>query len=346
MNHVTIALLKSFTSRSGSVLTLYKLRLARGLKRKSFRPSPSVFDTASAWGNCIDPVRLLICEYLLTYTVLIMSGPTRPRPERHGTDPLNAVFKALNDPSRRLLLDRLRESDGQTLAELCAHLPSMTRYGVMNHLRVLAEAELVTSVASGRSKHHYINPVPIRLIHDRWISNFTEPLVGGLAALGPALAAGNKQKEQAVPVPTHRYQTFVRCNPDQAWTALTDGESTVRYFYGTRVESTWSPGDPLRYLGPDGTVVADGEVITSDAPHRLEMTFHPRWDPVIEAEGAAHMAWLVEEVNGLTRITVEYYDLAPDSKQASEFMEGIPLIVAGLKTLLETGQPLALGSQQ
>ncbi len=98
-------------------------------------------------------------------------------------DELDKVFKALNDPSRRLLLDRLRETDGQTLGELCTHLPAMTRYGVMNHLRVLAEAHLVTTTTVGRHKHHYLNPVPIRLIHDRWISNFTEPMVDGLIAL-------------------------------------------------------------------------------------------------------------------------------------------------------------------
>lgn len=263
-------------------------------------------------------------------------SPTEP-----DGDAVNSVFKALNDPSRRLLLDRLRQQDGQTLGELCAHLPAMTRYGVMNHLRVLADANLVTAVMSGRSKHHFLNPVPIRLIHDRWISNFTEPVVGSLAALGAGLAAHTQHKEQTVSIPSHRYQTFVRCAPDEAWTAITDGDSTVRYFYGTRVESTWVAGDPVRYLAPDGSVVADGEVITADAPKRLEMTFHPRWDPALESEGAAHMAWIVDEADGLTRVTVEYYDLAADSRQASDFMAGIPLIVAGLKTLLETGQPLS-----
>ncbi len=261
-------------------------------------------------------------------------------PNDEDVESVNSVFKALNDPSRRLLLDRLRQQDGQTLGELCAHLPSMTRYGVMNHLRVLADAHLVTTVTAGRNKHHYLNPVPIRLIHDRWISNFTEPMVGGLAALGVTYAAHREPKEQTVPVPSHRYQTFVRCTPNDAWTAITDGDSTVRYFYGTRVESTWVPGEPLRYLAPDGSVVADGDVIAADAPHRLEMTFHPRWDPALESEGAAHMAWIVDESDGLTRITVEYYDLAADSKQAADFMAGVPLIVAGLKTLLETGQPL------
>ena len=98
-------------------------------------------------------------------------------------DDLDLVFKALADPSRRLLLDRLREDDGQTLNALTDVLPEMTRFGVMKHLRVLEEAHLVTTERSGREKLHYLNPVPIREIHDRWISNYAEPHVVGLLAL-------------------------------------------------------------------------------------------------------------------------------------------------------------------
>ena len=96
---------------------------------------------------------------------------------------MDEVFRALNDPSRRLLLDKLFAEDGQTLGELCAHLPEMTRFGVMNHLRVLEEGRLVTTRRQGRSKLHYLNPVPIRLLHDRWISKYTEPRVGAIADL-------------------------------------------------------------------------------------------------------------------------------------------------------------------
>ena len=93
------------------------------------------------------------------------------------------VFRALADPSRRLLLDRLFERDGRALGELELELPEMTRFGVMKHLRVLEEAGLVTTRRAGRSKHHYLNPVPIRLIHDRWIDKYREPRVSALAEL-------------------------------------------------------------------------------------------------------------------------------------------------------------------
>ena len=92
------------------------------------------------------------------------------------------VFKALADPTRRLLLDRLYERDGRTLTELESEV-EMTRFGVMKHLRVLEDAALVVTRRSGREKLHVLNPVPIRLIHDRWIDKYTERHVSALADL-------------------------------------------------------------------------------------------------------------------------------------------------------------------
>jgi DNA-binding transcriptional ArsR family regulator len=96
---------------------------------------------------------------------------------------VDEVFKAVADVGRRALLDALRERDGQTVGELCETLPDMTRFGVMKHLRILEDAHLVVTERAGRSKHHYLNPVPIREIHDRWIAPYREPLVAGLLAL-------------------------------------------------------------------------------------------------------------------------------------------------------------------
>jgi DNA-binding transcriptional ArsR family regulator len=92
------------------------------------------------------------------------------------------AFKALADPTRRYLLDRLFERDGRSLGELESEL-EMTRFGVMKHLRVLEEAGLVVSRRSGREKLHFLNPVPIRLIHDRWIDKYTEHRVAALTDL-------------------------------------------------------------------------------------------------------------------------------------------------------------------
>ena len=95
---------------------------------------------------------------------------------------MDEVFKALADPTRRSLLDRLFEEDGQTLSALEEHVP-MTRFGVMKHLRVLEEAGLITTRRNGREKLHFLNPVPIRLIHDRWVSKFAEPWAAALTGL-------------------------------------------------------------------------------------------------------------------------------------------------------------------
>jgi DNA-binding transcriptional ArsR family regulator len=95
---------------------------------------------------------------------------------------MDDVFRALADPTRRALLDALFEDDGQTLTALEQRIP-MTRFGVMKHLRVLEQAGLVTTRRSGREKLHYLNPVPIRLIHDRWVSKYAEPLAATLSGI-------------------------------------------------------------------------------------------------------------------------------------------------------------------
>jgi len=95
---------------------------------------------------------------------------------------MDEVFKALADPTRRALLDELFARDGQTLSELAERLP-MTRFGVMKHLRVLEDAGLVSTHRRGREKLHHMNPVPIRLIHDRWVSKYAEPLAATISAV-------------------------------------------------------------------------------------------------------------------------------------------------------------------
>jgi DNA-binding transcriptional ArsR family regulator len=101
---------------------------------------------------------------------------------------MDAVFKALADPTRRALLDRLYEEDGQSLSALERRLP-MTRFGVMKHLKVLEEARLITTKRRGREKLHFLNPVPIRLVHDRWVSKYAEPWVATLTGLKKRLEA-------------------------------------------------------------------------------------------------------------------------------------------------------------
>lgn len=249
-----------------------------------------------------------------------------------------SAFRALNDESRRKLLDALLERDGQTLRELCEVLPGMTRPGVMNHLKVLAEGELIATAKVGRERHHYLNPVPIQLIHDRWLDKFTAPAVRALAEMTTRLDDPD-HGATTMTGPDHVHETYIRCAPSAAWEAIVDGDQTVQYFFGTRIECDLVAGAPLRYLDTEGTVVADGEIVAVDPGARLEMLFHPRWSPELDAAGPVRTVWIVEEAMGLTKVRVEYYDLR--SPTLEDFQQGIPFIVAGMKTLLETGAPIA-----
>ena len=246
------------------------------------------------------------------------------------------AFRALADPSRRLLLDRLFERDGQTLGELAGHLPDMTRFGVMRHLDVLESAGLIATRRAGREKRHYLNPVPIRLIHDRWISKYAAPVVGAMSALkghleGPPMAVPPDGIDRI----DHVYSIYINATPERVWRALTDGDETVQYYFGTRVSSDWKPGSHLTYAYPDGTVAADGDVIAVDPPTRLEMTFLARWDPELEAEGPVRQVWELEAAESATKLTVTSYGLKAGSRLAEEFSGGIVFIVSGLKSHVE-----------
>ena len=247
------------------------------------------------------------------------------------------IFRALGDPGRRELLDQLFERDGQTLGELCSYLPGMTRFGVMKHLAVLEEAGLLTTQKVGREKRHFLNPVPIRLVHDRWIGKFAEPVVGAMSAMKRTL-------EATVDTVDHVYSVYIKATPERVWRAITDGDDSVRYYYGTRVASDWTPGAPITYTYPDGSIAADGAVIDIEPGRKVTMSFHPRWDPETEAGGPIRMTWAVEagEDGGPTRLTVTSA-LVPGSRVEAEFSGGVVLIVSGLKTMVETGEPLSVG---
>jgi DNA-binding transcriptional ArsR family regulator/uncharacterized protein YndB with AHSA1/START domain len=253
------------------------------------------------------------------------------------------VFKALADPSRRVLLDRLFERDGQTLTELCSHLPGMTRFGVMSHVDVLERAGLVTARKVGREKRHYLNPVPIREVADRWMSRYSAPIVGALVSL-------RRQLEQEVPpmadtpgtAPDHVYVTYIRATADAIWQAITEGDQTVRYYFGTRLETTLEPGSAFRYTYADGSVAADGQILAVEPGRSLAMSFQARWDPQLVAEGPVRMTWLIEPAGpGACKVSVIHEGMGP--KTTTEFTGGIAFIVSGLKSVLETGAGLPTG---
>ena len=184
------------------------------------------------------------------------------------TDDLDAVFKALADPTRRTLLDRLRERNGQTLGELCDQL-GMARQSATQHLGVLEAASLVTAVRRGRQKLHYLNPVPIYSIQQRWIANFELPRLRALSAL-----KRRAEEEQMASIPAYVYVTYIESTPERVWHALTDADLTAGYWGHSNV-SDWQPGSPWQHVRADGSGVADvtGTVLEADPPRRLVLTF-------------------------------------------------------------------------
>src|SRR3954464_2734437 len=147
---------------------------------------------------------------------------------------MDDVFRALADPTRRSLLDELFTEDGQSLSALEQRLP-MTRFGVMKHLKVLEEAGLVTTKKRGREKLHFLNPVPIRLVHDRWVSKYGEPWAATLTGLKRNLEDRTMEKV---------FEIYIKTTPERLWEAITDPEQRAKSNFGVVVRSDWTNGSP------------------------------------------------------------------------------------------------------
>lgn len=250
---------------------------------------------------------------------------------------MEAVFRALADPSRRLLLDKLFERDGQTLQELTGYL-DMSRYGVMKHLAVLERAGLVAPRKVGREKFHYLNPVPIRAIQERWLSKYAERWADALGSLRTIL-----EGEEPMEKPTHVFETYIRTTPEALWKALTNGDWTQRYFFKTAVESDFKPGSLFRYVGEDGEAKVDGTVIEADEPKKLVLAWTFRYDPELSAEGPSRLTFEIEPQGSACKLTI-VHEFEPGAKGYDHVVSGWPRIISSLKSVLETGQELDLAS--
>jgi uncharacterized protein YndB with AHSA1/START domain/DNA-binding transcriptional ArsR family regulator len=258
---------------------------------------------------------------------------------------MDEVFKALADPTRRGLLDELFRRDGQTLTALEARLP-MTRFGVMKHLRVLQEAGLVTTKRRGREKLHFLNPVPIRLVHDRWVSKYAEPMAATLSGLKTRLEGETMQQAERVswaegtaPVSgTAVFEVFIKTTPERLWEAITDPELRKQYSFGVETHSEWTPGSTYEAGIPGVIDIAAGENLEVDPPRLLVQSFTALWSEEAKAQGTSRVTWEIEPVGTSCRLTVTH-DQLPE-RANPELYGGWPMILSGLKTLLETGELL------
>jgi len=253
----------------------------------------------------------------------------------------DALFRALADPSRRKLLDRLHERDGQTLGELVTTLPQMSRIGVMKHLRVLERAALVVSHRNGRKRLHYLNPVPIRRLHDRWLDKFRTRAADVLLTLQSRLEAPTmKTDAETRDRPRYVSQIFIRATREMVWRAITESEYTVRYYYDSTVESDWQAGSPYRYAIAGNEAIV-GMIIEADPPRRLVQTFDARWDELVTPDAPSRLTWELEETApGVTKVTTIHDEFPSRTATFESVSGGMTFILSGLKTLLETDQPL------
>ena len=242
------------------------------------------------------------------------------------------MFRALADPTRRLLLDRLRERNGQTLGELCDPL-AMARQSATQHLGVLESANLVTTVRRGREKLHYLNPVPLWEIQDRWIGKFERPRLQALSAI-----KRRAEEDAMTDRPGYVYVTYIESTPERVWDALTDPVLTGQ-FWGHSNVSDWRAGSRWEHLRTDGSGIADvvGTVLEAVPPTRLTMTFDaPGNEP---AGGPSTVTFDIEPYHEIVRLTVTHQNL-PDDDAVEAVSAGWPAVCANLKSLLETGHVL------
>ncbi len=242
---------------------------------------------------------------------------------------MDEVFKALADETRRSLLDELFRRDGQSLTSLEQRLP-MTRFGVMKHLKVLEEAGLVVTRKQGREKLHFLNPVPIRLVHDRWVSKYAEPWAAGLSEIKSRL----EETMEKV------FEIYIKTTPERLWEAITDPEIRTKYNFGSRVESDWTVGARIINVhpgAPDGPL-GEGEILEVDPPRRLVHTLRALWGDDVKAEGFSRVSWDIEPVGDSCCLTVTHDQLREGAN--NQLYGGWPMILSGLKTYLETGELL------
>lgn len=256
---------------------------------------------------------------------------------------MDDVFRALADPSRRQLLDRLQADQGQSLRELCAGL-DMARQSVSKHLAILESAGLVTTVRHGREKLHYLNAAPINEIRERWISHYDRGRAETLADLKTALEATPMSK------PTFVYTTYIRTTPQQLWQAITDPAFTGRY-WNLSFDTDWKVGSEMIWHN-HGVTITDPEqvVLVSDPYTRLSYTWHtmtPELAAAIDFDDETVARWEAEPRSIATfditdgepfvKLTVTHEVGNPDGAVLSAVSGGWPIVLASLKSLLETG---------
>ncbi len=252
---------------------------------------------------------------------------------------MDEVFRALADPHRRTILDRLHGNGALTLGQLCEGL-AMTRQAVSKHLAVLEGAHLVTAVKRGRERLHYLNPAPIGEISDRWIGKYEKARVEALSDLKQALESRAAPETPMQNSPSFRHVSYIRATPEAVWHALTDESFARRYWFGYGVRSDWTRGSRFALVKEDGTAVTEGEVVEAERPRRLVLTWRALVDEAMAKEPHSRVEMTIEKRGEVVQLVVEHAGFAPGSPTFESISGGWPAVLSSLKSILETGRPL------
>lgn len=250
---------------------------------------------------------------------------------------MDSIFKALSDENRRILLDTLKEQDGQTLSELEEVLSHLSRFGVMKHLKVLEEAALVTTHKKGRFKYHYLNPVPIQEMADRWISRFAAPWAQSMIDLKNDI---ERKETMSTEKPKHIYTTIIQTDAETLWNALINPEVTQQYFFGLTVQMSLKEGSEISYVNDEGKEQIEGKIIESIPNKKLVHSFLGYCDGEKADEPPSRVTYEIEDMGNACKLILTHDQFEISSQEYINVGNGWPLVLSGLKTLLETGEPL------
>jgi len=250
---------------------------------------------------------------------------------------MDRIFKALSDPSRREILDIVKNKTGITINEITEHF-DFSRFAVMKHLKILEEVELIVPRRKGKFKKLYMNVMPIQLIYDRWISKYSAIWAQSLSSLKLKL----EQKEVGMSEQNlkHVFITYIKASKEKIWDALTNGELTRHYYYDSVLRTDLKVGSKIEYVIKDETgkerIAVTGEILELEPNSRLSHSFlfPQNRDPL------SRVTFELEEVDNLVKLTVIHDQFEKETETYRSVSQGWPLILSGLKTYLETGKTL------
>ncbi|MBD3223834.1 MAG: helix-turn-helix domain-containing protein [Caldithrix sp.] len=252
------------------------------------------------------------------------------------------MFKALADANRRNILDIVKIQPGINLQDLCSFF-DISRYAVMKHLKVLQEANVVVHQWQGKYKHFYLNAIPIQMIYDRWLSRYTKHLSPRLTKLKYTLEGGNTMKFQE---DKQVYVLYIRTTKEKLWKAITSPLYTQKYFFKTKVQSDFQPNSEVSYLmqNADGkeSIPVKGKILEAEPYKKLVHTFQHNFGDFEQNKysNPSRVSYELESMGDLVKLTLIHDEFKGDEETYNSTSGGWPIILNGLKTLLETGEPL------